>query len=583
MKLERGFAECRLYRGDPACVRWQTRNEGEIYYLDLEVSYPQPTSPETVELGFTVDERDIYSSFAPLMGGDRFIGPDWERRVSASRLACGIPLYALLSRTGENRATLTLSDPRVPAEIACGLEEERGVITFRVSLFTMPVSALTHYAVTLRLDRRPVSHETAVREAVAAMETAGGYRPAPVPAQARLPMDSTWYSYHQMLDPKELVEECRLAKQLGMETLILDDGWQTEDNTRGYAYCGDWQVASRKIPDMRAFISQVHDAGMKAMMWFSVPFVGRYSANHARFHGMYLDPNTERPWNKLDPRFPEVRRFLVELYTHAVEEFDLDGVKLDFIDSIVLEPDSMPPDPRRDTESVEEGTERLLTEVYRALLACRPDIMIEYRQRYIGPVVRSCGNILRVTDCPADPLRNRAAILDLRLTSGQTAIHSDMLMWRMDETVEDAATEVIATLFATPQISVRLLSLPQEHVQMLAFYLGIVREWQPVLQFGELQVRDSATLYSSATARADGRAVTVLYDDPVGVVTEGEREHLVVNGTGRTCLYIDTALPGLVTVTDCMGTVVSRQHVGAGATRLTVPKSGTYTYTRAAL
>ena len=27
-----------------------------------------------------------------------------------------------------------------------------------------------------------------------------------------------------------------------MESIIVDDGWQTDDNNRGYAYCGDWAV-----------------------------------------------------------------------------------------------------------------------------------------------------------------------------------------------------------------------------------------------------------------------------------------------------------------------------------------------------
>lgn len=62
-----------------------------------------------------------------------------------------------------------------------------------------------------------------------------------VPDEAKEPMYSTWYSYHQNLDRHELIAELKAAKQLGMETVIVDDGWQTRDGQRGYAHCGDWE------------------------------------------------------------------------------------------------------------------------------------------------------------------------------------------------------------------------------------------------------------------------------------------------------------------------------------------------------
>ena len=40
-----------------------------------------------------------------------------------------------------------------------------------------------------------------------------------------------------------------------------------------------------------------------------------------------------------------------------------------------------------------------------ALSEINPDICIEFRQRYIVPGVMSCGNMLRVSDCPADLIK----------------------------------------------------------------------------------------------------------------------------------------------------------------------------------
>lgn len=42
------------------------------------------------------------------------------------------------------------------------------------------------------------------------------------------------------------------------------------------------------------------------------------------------------------------------------------------------------------------------------------------------------------------------------MTSGDTAVHSDMLMWHRDDRDEAVALQLLSVAFAVPQISVRL-------------------------------------------------------------------------------------------------------------------------------
>ncbi|PHB05610.1 alpha-galactosidase, partial [Bacillus pseudomycoides] len=85
-----------------------------------------------------------------------------------------------------------------------------------------------------------------------------------------LPMYSTWYSFHQDISDNEIEKQCEIAKQLGCGAVIVDDGWQTEDDHRGYAYCGDWEVSPKRIVGMREHVERVHDLGMKYLLWYSV-------------------------------------------------------------------------------------------------------------------------------------------------------------------------------------------------------------------------------------------------------------------------------------------------------------------------
>ena len=116
--------------------------------------------------------------------------------------------------------------------------------------------------------------------------------------------------------------------------------------------------------------------------------------------------------------------------------------------------------------------EALLSGIRTRLCRIKPDLLIEFRQKYIGPAMRAYGNIFRASDCAMDLLENRVRILDLRLLSGGTAVHSDMLIWSPEDTPEVAALQILNVIFATPQISCMLTELPADHRKMLKFWMN---------------------------------------------------------------------------------------------------------------
>lgn len=50
----------------------------------------------------------------------------------------------------------------------------------------------------------------------------------------------------------------------------------TGDRTRGYAHCGDWEPLS--LPDTAAHVGRVHDLGVRYLLWYALPFIGKESA-----------------------------------------------------------------------------------------------------------------------------------------------------------------------------------------------------------------------------------------------------------------------------------------------------------------
>ncbi|MGL5749671.1 MAG: glycoside hydrolase family 36 protein [Paraclostridium sp.] len=256
---------------------------------------------------------------------------------------------------------------------------------------------------------------------------------------AKKPMYSLWYSYHQELKDELIEKECIAAKKLGFKTVIVDDGWQTDDTNRGYSFCGDWKIAKLKIKDMKAHVKAVHDIGMKYMLWYSIPYIGKNSNVWNEFKDKLITFSEGQSAGILDIRYKEVREYLKRIYINAVKEWNLDGLKLDFIDEFYMRSETPSANENMDYKCLQDALDCLLSETISELKKINPEILIEFRQRYIGPNIRKYGNILRVGDCPNSGISNSVGIVDLRLLSGDTAVHSDMVMWNKIEKSEIAS------------------------------------------------------------------------------------------------------------------------------------------------
>ncbi|MBO5355200.1 MAG: alpha-galactosidase [Clostridia bacterium] len=545
-----------------------------VRFFDVHMVLDEEKIPETVTIRFSVPDADIYSIWSPALRYDRRLGVNWGKKGVASRLCSWMPLHALVSQNGRNRMTVALSDAKTPTALRAGICEENANFEWDIQFFTEKVAPLKEYCATVRIDTRDIPYYDSIYDVASWWENECGYKPAYVPEHARLPMNSLWYSYHQQLDVEDIVKECQLSKPLGMDTVIIDDGWQTDDNNRGYAYCGDWRVATKKIPDMKEFVDRIHETGMKVMLWYSVPFVGLYSENYKRFETMLLDQSgNRRDHFALDPRYKEVRDFLIDIYSRALLDWGLDGLKLDFIDSFVLRGKSLEYDERRDYQSLEDAVDVLMTDINSALRAINPEVLIEFRQSYVGPAIRKYGNMFRVGDCPNDAIRNRQDVVALRLTSGNTAVHSDMLMWHRDDPVESAALQIVSALYSVPQISVKIATLPEDHKKMLAHYLSFWRAHRDILIDGKLLAANPECANSIVCAEKDGKAIFTAYTDTI-IDCRAYSEVIAVNSSRHRALVLKGAAGKSYRVVDCMGNAVSEGKVDGALCEIAVPLSG---------
>ena len=551
-----------------------TRECNGVTFLDIKLAYEKEQVPTSFSLKWKFPAIDVFSTWSPDFGGSHRLLPNWSKQRTNSRLACMMPIHQLVSLSGRNRLNISLSDAVTPTCISTGICEEDACFDCDITFFTVPVAAIREYRATVRIDMRDIPYYDSIYDVSEWWERSCGYENMNVPESARLPMNSLWYSYHQMLDVEDIIKECRLSKPLGMDTVIIDDGWQTDDNNRGYAFCGDWELATKKIPDMKDFVRRIHEIGMKVMLWYSVPNMGIKSKNYEEYKDMLLDQSGNcRDFWSLDPRYKKVRDFLINTYADAVEKWELDGLKLDFIDAFVLRGKSLEPDERRDFVSLEDGIDALMTGVKERLSKINPDIMIEFRQNYVGPAIRKYGNMFRVADCPNDAIVNRTEIVNLRYTSGKAAVHSDMLMWHPDDPVESAALELANTIYAVPQISVKLDKLSEEHKKMLSFYLSFWREHRDVLLDGKLKAQNPESDYSLVIAEKDEKAVISCYTNVLCDLCPYDSA-VIVNATSYDSVVIKNADGASYETLNCMGEKIACGTIKGNLDEIKVPCAG---------
>lgn len=541
--------------------------------LDLEVS---GHAPVTIRCAWPAG--DAVTIWRPDSASRRDLPGDWGagRAVGSTKWA---PVASLVGASDRSRLTASLSASVRACDMALAINEETAQAVLQVRVRDVDAEDGRFHC---RIDVRDQHFARALRQVASWWQAEMGEHVATVPEVARRPMYSTWYSNHQSVTDAVVEAHAHASVPFGCRAIIVDDGWQTDDTARGYAFCGDWQPTGSAFRDMAAHVARVHEAGMAYLLWVAAPFVGKHAQAWQAMQPYVLAFNEGLGASVLDPRFPEVRASIVEHCVRPVREWGVDGLKLDFIDSWYAP--HAPVRPGMDCNTVEEGVERLLADITEQCRALRGDVLIEFRQDYVSPRLWPYGTIIRATDCPLDPVENRVRTIDLRLLAGDRAIHSDMLLWHASATPEEVAAQFIAILFSVPQISVDLAALSPQHEAVVRHWLGFMDVHQDVLQHGELLPSRPDARYTKVAAVADGKEVVVAYTDGV-VDVSADRRLVLVNGTPRAALILRTVtnLHCRLVITDCAGreTLRTETVLAAGVAEIAVPVGGTITVTPA--
>lgn len=543
----------------------------------IHVEFPEAVVPSPVTVRWEEDMVNILSVWNPTGGRHRSIHQWFAPTRNQSNFCYGAPILCTVGDRGFNTQTVAVSDCSNPVTIQFYVKDldQQDKVGYSVSFFTGTCSPMKEYTADIRIDSRKIPYYDSILS-VSDWWKEYGYTFPECPAAAEDALYSSWYNFHQAPDGERLLRDLEIAADLGFRTVILDDGWQFAGPSSGsYSQCGEWQVSPDKFADFKAFTDSVHRLGMKLLVWFSVPFVGTESPVYSRFEGKYLYTSKGSKAGVVDPRYPEVRAYLKDTYKRFLKDYDIDGFKLDFIDSFHAGDTTAEPNDSMDCPTVEEAVHRLLIEIDEELAAIKPDLLFEYRQNYIGPAINRFGNMLRVGDCAYDALTNRIGIVDLRLMGYPVAVHSDMLFWSKEESITLCARQLLNIMFGVPQISVILADSTDEQKQLLKNYLDYWTENRDVLLHGTFRPLHPELNYTSVTAESEQKSITVLYAD-LPYTWDGRDSDVFLNGDTDGLILENAAdHDGEAVWYDCFGNKLGSMTVKSGMiVRIPVPQTG---------
>jgi len=355
------FPKINLFTEDENfAMETKVENEGDdVYTIHFNMKVDAANSPKPIHLRWKLPALNVKGVWRCGSVHDKRLRYDWELDHHRSRISVDAPVLCVFGHNDENVITFACSDVVNLIEMNALLREEDCFL--------------------VRVDLRNLQFSKTVQAVSDWWASFEHLKPCAAPAITKAPLYSTWYNFHQSLDETVLIEECKTAKKLGFELIIIDDGWQTTDTNRGYDYTGDW--LPERFPKMAEFVEKIHQTGMQLGLWFSVPFCGKHSNAYQRFNGKFLTENHR--WAPVfDPRYPEVRQYLIEIYSKAVALWRVDVLKLDFIDDFKVYPETtLTKADGRDYANVNEAVDRLLKDTTHTLKSINPNLGIEFRQR----------------------------------------------------------------------------------------------------------------------------------------------------------------------------------------------------------
>lgn len=362
--------------------------------------------------------------------------------------------------------------------------------------------------------------------------------------EALYPTWCSWVPWNSDdLNEEKVLSNARLAKELGLRTIILDDGWYGPgcDSASLESNMGDYRPDPAKFPDLKGTAGKIRELGLKSLLWVAPLAVSPEAECFDALKGLLMVEKgaywrSPSGFHDLCPCCPEARQAILDKIPELLA-YGFDGLKVDLYNNIGSEPCTSPSH-SHDCATTTEGVMVLMKEYWQRLKALKPDAMMESKNNYANVYSAQFGSMTRGGDSPFDINNNFWNCVYPRAYS--PVVHNDYLCWTPSETDTDLAILMIKQITAgVPTISVDLPSLPESQRRVLQGWIGLYNRYLDALVKGQLEPQSGA-MDVWMNSSADVAIISLLHNAREFDFPAGKKQVVVLNGTANETIYVRT-------------------------------------------
>jgi len=350
------------------------------------------------------------------------------------------------------------------------------------------------------------------------------------------------------VNEKNVFENAKIAAEQGFKTILIDAGWYCDTGKWHYTQCGDYIAHKEKFPEMKKFVHKLKKLGLRVILWCGPFMIGKESRSREDLEKSLIQlevKNKKVPQDTLCPRNPFVQDHVAKLLARIITDYDVDGLKLDFIDSI---PSALcVAEHEHNYESLGLAMDVCLRKIREAIDTACPGALIEYRTRYANINNRPYANLFRASDCPLDYDLNRKLCTVLRSFSEGVAVHVDPVLWHPQEEIRNIAkTMMTAILVGVPTVGMNLVEIPKDQLKLIERWIAFYKAHREDLSKGNYLPVQNDPQVSIIKIEREERTYILLCSSPtaeISLVANKIEDIHVFNCTNKGSLYV--ILPGI--------------------------------------
>lgn len=500
---------------------------------------------------------------------------------SYDRAAADFSIISGLTINDQNQITFTCKDAYKAKFVSSNINEEGDSIVFNLGFFedNPPLSKLQDYQAEVLVDFRNVHFSKAIYDAsswflddefkvgVASVDT------------TNVPAYSTWYPMHRNIPLENITRELDSLKTFHFKSVLVDDSWQALVRMKvdtAYSY------EENSLKTMNLFKTKCANMGLPLYLWYSYPFMGGNPVVLKKFEGKYIRYRAPRQMYVLDPRYADVRRYLVSTYVNFLNDWQFNGYWFDFLKGFYPKEGAvLDEDKGRDFVSIDLAVDTLYAELKDRLQRIKSDVFMGQIFPIVGPNLVSYQNFLTGFVGVENVQVVREKMVNNRLLFGKFTPFMEVVAINQRETEVDVARKLQSVLFGNPYLSFYTSTLPEPTKKTIRFWLSYWKKNYDVIFDGNFEPLQVSRFYPVIKVDNDQKTIYSIYEDyTVNLPANLTKTYDVINSkvTGNVQFLISRqGLQYNFEVFNCMGESVEKgilKSKGRNLVECVVPAAG---------